>query len=110
MSKPIAYRCQGRRAGKPCSNRARYHGTEGPRCGHCRNHRDIKPENFVQPTVTGTTEAAAASGYALVRRSGAPVNARRGAGDMPGRGRLSLRRRLDALEAEVVALRAEVVG
>jgi hypothetical protein len=93
MSKPIAYRCQGRRAGEPCTNRAKHCSSAGPRCGHCRSHRDIKPANFVQPTVTETTEAAAAGAGALVRRSGAPVNARRDAGDnagshMPGRGRL----------------------
>jgi hypothetical protein len=42
VSQPLAYRCQGGRAGFRCSNRAKYHVPAGARCGHCRRADEAK--------------------------------------------------------------------
>jgi hypothetical protein len=39
VSQPLAYRCQGTRAGTACSHRAKHWTSAGPRCGHCRPRR-----------------------------------------------------------------------
>jgi hypothetical protein len=67
VSQPLAYRCQGTRAGAACSNRAKHWGAKGPRCGHCQRADDVATRDVEQraDAAAGLASALAAAGLAV---------------------------------------------
>jgi hypothetical protein len=59
VSQPLAYRCQGTRAGSACSNRAKHRTPAGARCGHCLRTDEAKAHE-VEQRATASTELASA--------------------------------------------------
>jgi hypothetical protein len=67
MSQPLAYRCQGTRAGAACSNRAKHRTPAGARCGHCLRADEAKAREATRQADAATELrcALAAAGRAL---------------------------------------------
>jgi hypothetical protein len=67
VSQPLAYRCQGGRAGAACSNRAKHRTPAGARCGHCLRADEAKASEAAQQADASVelARALAAAGLAV---------------------------------------------